>query len=555
MSESTPSSTHSQVHALLGVYQSLASRYHSSNVAFELEVCNDADPLSDDGTPTKLVSSPLDTEAAESRIVRSIRSRNASVNSSRRPVAVLYADITPTESPGNGVSSLPPLLSYEEIRAILAGHSDEEEYTRYQSESSELDQHTADSEIFLTTRSKLLYGDHERDTKPHMLEIQEKAPQLELPEFDEISIEDLLASVIADRDKESGNSSEAGQLSASSSRSSFLGKVDSSNVTPRSRYRQRALKLRRRSATNFSPMVDRTVRTSPWYSAAVRRCTEVDYDQIHPDISWSVQYRFKQVLRELNERFRLEQFEKDYYQDVFISSENAHLALQLGNGDAVTPREEVACAPFSSPHTPVRMGVFRNGMQPSVGKLQLSRMTQLRQGRYGSPALERSSITAIPPSDKRLVNSNGRVVPRSQTDPAIADDQRTDTFSSIHAESGHTADVLKAYNRRRLTWSKISGKSTSKHSFRKLLTRPMKVQSVPTTPLSRVGSFMTTEYVGRSSESISGRYHKEKRASFASPVRLLLEKLHVKKQLKAAAKGAHMFRSLGSRRVLSRRVV
>ncbi|KAK9323191.1 hypothetical protein V1517DRAFT_320953 [Lipomyces orientalis] len=541
MAESTPSSTHSQVHALLDIYQSLASRYHPSSVNFELEVYNDADPLPADGTPTELVSSPLDRATAESRIVQSIRSPDASVNSSRRPVAVLYANITPTESPGNGVSFLPPLLSYAEMRAILAGHSDEEEYTRYQSESSELDpQHTADSEIFLTTRSKLLYGDHQRDATFHTLEIPEKAPQLELPKFDELSIEDLLDSVIADHDnhdKRSGNSSEAGQLSASSNRSSLFGNVDFSNVTPRSRFRQRALKLRRRSASNFSPMIDRTVRTSPWYSAVVRSFTEVDYDQIHPDISWSVHYRFKQVLRELSEKFRLQQL-KNNYQDVFISSENAHWALQLGNSDAVTPTEELG---DNLPHTPVRMGAFRNGMQPCVGKLQLSRMTQYRYTN-GSPAVEREqlSITAIPPSDKRPVNSNARIVPRNQTDPAVADDQRTDTFSSIHAENGHTADLLKAYNRRRLTWGKISGKSTSKRSFRKFLTRPMKVPSVPTTPLSQLGSFMTTEYV-RSSESIGGRNHKEKKATFASPVKLLLGKLHVREQLKAAAKGAHIF--------------
>ncbi|KAK9389481.1 hypothetical protein V1515DRAFT_593409 [Lipomyces mesembrius] len=562
MSASTTSSTHSKIHALLDMYQSLTSRYNPSNVTFELEIYKDADLSSVDIVRTQVLGNPTGNVTAsgspESLAVQSSRINN----SSRRPLAVLYADISPTEtaSPANGGSSRQPLLSYAEMRAILAGHSDDEEYTRYHSESSEMDpQHTADSEIFLTTRSKLLFGDIERDAKLSVItesdipEVQEKAPQLELPEFEEFAVEKLLDSVIAEHDNELGSVLEAGRSSASSNRNMSFGHFDFSKVTPRSRFRQRALKLRRCASTNFSPMIDRTDGASPWYTAAVGRRKVVDYDWFHPDVSWSVEYRYKQVLRELSERFRLQQYKREHNQDGSYSWKNAPLCLQLVSGDAFSPAGNVpGYVPFNSSQTPVRMKVFTNGMQRSIGKLQLSRLAQ-HQSTYHSPDIRHSSIIVTSPLD----NSIGTVIPsRNQADSDVADDQRTDTFSSIHAETGSTTGVLKTYSGRRLTWSKISGKSTSKYSFRKLLARPMKVQCAPATPRSQLGSFITTEYV-RSSESINRRsgHDREKSASLTSPVRLLLQKLNVKRQLKAAAKGAHIFRSLSSRRILSRRAV
>ncbi|KAK9351357.1 hypothetical protein V1523DRAFT_19127 [Lipomyces doorenjongii] len=566
MSSSTTSSTHSQIHTLLDMYQSLTSRYNPSNVTFELEIYNDADLSSFDVVRTQSWCTPTGNMTAsgdhESLAVQSSRINN----SSRRPLAVLYADITPTEttSPANGGSSRQPLLSYAEMRAILAGHSDDEEYTRYQSESSEMDpQHTADSEIFLTTRSKLLFGDIERDAKLSVItesdipDVQEKAPQLELPEFEEFAVEKLLDSVIAEHENELGSVLEAGRSSASSNRNLSFAHFDFSKVTPRSRFRQRALKLRRCASTNFSPMIDRTERASPWYTAAVRRRKVVDYDWFRPDISWSVEYRYKQVLRELSERFRWQQYKREHNQDGPYSCKNTPLSLQLVSGDAFSPAGNVVgYVPFNSPQTPVRMKVFSNGMQRSIGKLQLSRLAQ-HQSTNHSPDIGHSSIIATPPLGNRSVGSIGTVIsPRNQADSDIADDQRTDIFSSIHAESGSTTGVLKTYSGRRLTWSKISGKSTSKYSFRKLLARPMKVQCAPATPPSQLGSFITTEYV-RSSESINRRsgHDREKSASLTSPVRMLLQKLNVKRQLKAAAKGAHIFRSLSSRRILSRRAV
>ncbi|KAK9363871.1 hypothetical protein V1504DRAFT_444839 [Lipomyces starkeyi] len=566
MSATTPSSTHSQIHALLDMYQSLSSRYNPSNVTFKLEICSDADLSSDDIVRSQVLSSPTGNVTAsgnhESLAVQSSRINN----SSRRPLAVLYADITSTEteSPANGGGSHLPLLSYAEMRAILAGHSDDEEYTRYQSESSETDpQHTADSEIFLTTRSKLLYGDIERDAKLSVItesdipEVQEKAPQLELPEFEEFAVEKLLDSVIAEHDNELGSVFDAGRSSASFNRNLSFGHFDFSKVTPRSRFRQRALKLRRCASTNFSPMIERTERASPWYTAAVGRREVVDYGWFHPDISWSVEYRYKQVLRELSERFRLQQYQREHNQDGSYSCENAPLSLQLVCGDAFSPAGNVReYVPFNSPQTPVRMKVFSHGMQRSIGKLQLSRLAQ-HQSTDHSPDIGHSSIIATPPLGKRSVGSIGTVIPpRNQAGSDIADDQRSDTFSSIHAETGSTTGVLKTYSGRRLTWSKISGKSTSKYSFRKLLARPVKVQYAPATPRSQLGSFITTEYV-RSSESVSRRsgHDREKSASLTSPVRLLLQKLNLKRQLKAAARGGHIFRSLSSRRILSRRAV
>ncbi|KAK9331085.1 hypothetical protein V1520DRAFT_338714 [Lipomyces starkeyi] len=566
MSATTPSSTHSQIHALLDIYQNLSSRYNPSKVTFKLEICNDADLSSDDIVWSQVLCSPTGTVTAsgnhESLAVQSSRINN----SSRRPLAVLYADISPTEteSPADGGGSHLPLLSYAEMRAILAGHSDDEEYTRYQSESSETDpQHTADSEIFLTTRSKLLYGDIERDAKLSVItesdipEVQEKAPQLELPEFEEFAVEKLLDSVIAEHDNELGSVFDAGRSSASSHRNLSFGHFDFSKVTPRSRFRQRALKLRRCASTNFSPMIERTERASPWYTAAVGRREVVYYGWFHPDISWSVEYRHKQVLRELSERFRLQQYQREHKQDGSYSCENAPLSLKLVCGDAFSPAGNVReYVPFNSPQTPVRMKVFSNGMQRSIGKLQLSRLAQ-HQSTDHSPDISRSYIIATPPLGKRSVGSIGTVIPpRNQAGSDIADDQRSDTFSSIHAETGSTAGVLKTYSGRRLTWSKISGKSTSKYSFRKLLARPVKVQHAPATPRSQLGSFITTEYV-RSSESVSRRsgHDREKSASLTSPVRLLLQKLNVKRHLKSAAKGSHIFRSLSSRRILSRRAV
>ncbi|KAK9372883.1 uncharacterized protein V1513DRAFT_450810 [Lipomyces chichibuensis] len=565
MSATTASSTHSQIHALLDVYQSLTSRYNPSNVTFKLEIYNDADLSSDDIVQTEALCTPTANLTVNGN-PELLALQSSSINNSRRPLAILYADITTpteTESPADRESSRQPLLSYAEMRAILAGHSDDEEYTRYQSESSDMDpQPTADSEIFLTTRSKVLYGDIEKDaklsvtTESDIPEVQEKAPQLELPEFEQFAVEDLLDSVIAEHDNELGSVFEAGRLSASSKNLSF-GQFDFSKVTPRSRFRQRALKLRRCASTNFSPMIDRTERASPWYAAAVGRRKVLDYGWFHPDISWSAEYRYKQVLRELSERFRLQQYEREHNQDGSYSCEYAPLSLQLLSGDAFSPAGNVReYVPFNSPQTPVRVKVFSNGMQRSIGKLQLSRLAQ-HQSTSHSPDIGHSSIIATPPLDRRSVGSIGTVIPpRHQAYSDIADDQRTDTFSSIHAETGSTTGVLKTYSGRRLTWSKISGKSTTKYSFRNLLARPVKVQYAPFTPLSQLGSFITTEYV-RSSESISrGSGHdREKSASLTSPVRVLLQKLNVKRQLKAAAKGAHIFRSLSSRRILSRRAV
>ncbi|KAK9235992.1 hypothetical protein V1525DRAFT_434192 [Lipomyces kononenkoae] len=560
MGTSSASSTSSQIHALLDMYQSLTSRYHPSDVTFKLEVYNDPDLLL--GDKAKL-SSPSSSGCLAPVAVQSMTINP--VNSSRQPVAVLYADVhqTRAQSPASTESSRPPLLSYAEMRALLAGYSDDEEYTRYKSESSEMDpQHTADSEIFLTTRSKLLYGEIQRDAKLSLItesdipESPEKAPQLKLPEFEEFTVEKVLDSVVVDHDSElrMASDAETGQSSMLSGRGLSIGHFDSSKVTPRSRSRQKALKLRRYGGTNFSPVISRTARDSPWYTAGIGRSKEMDYGRFHPDVSWSVEYRFKQVLRELSEHFKLQQCENARNHGRLYSFDNAPLSLQLFSGDTSSPAENVRdYVPFNSPQTPK---VFGNGMQRSTGKLHLSSLTHY-QIPNNSPEVEQSSIRAIPPSDKRAISSRQRDVrPGNQSEPATADDRLTETVSSIHAEIGSMSGPLKTYSWRRLTWSNISGKSTSKYSFRKILAHPSKVQISPATPRSQVGSCVTAEH-DRASESDVGRAGQDKKnsASLTSPVRILLEKLSVKKKLKAATKRVHVLRSLSSRRIMPRRAI
>ncbi|KAK9366030.1 hypothetical protein V1509DRAFT_631045 [Lipomyces kononenkoae] len=569
METSSASSTHSQVHALLDMYQSLTSRYDPSDVTFKLEIYNDPGLLLGDKSRTPAFSSPSSNGCLEPMSVQSFATN--SVHSSRQPVAVLYADVLQAcaRSPASRASLRQPLLSYAEMRALLAGHSDDEEYTRYQSESSEMDpQHTADSEIFLTTRSKLLYGEIQRDAKLSLItesdfpELQEKAPQLEMPAFEEFTVEKVLDSVIVDHDNVLGIASEAatGQSSMLSGGALSIGHLDSSKVTPRSRSRQKALKLRRCADSNFSPVVSRTPRDSPWYTAGIGKQKEMDYDCFHRDVSWSVEYRFKQVLRELSEHFRLQQCENGRKQGGLYSFENAPLSLQLGSGDSSSPNVR-HYAPFNSPKTPTSINeVFGNGMLlRSSSQLHLSRLTHY-QIPNNSPEVEQSSIRAIPPSDqrdKRAISSIKRIVQSgNQAEPATADDRLTETVSSIHAEIGSMSGELKTYSGRRLTWRNISGKSTSKYSFRNLLARPSNVPLSPATPRSQLGSFITTEY-DHASESDVGRagHDKKNSASLTSPVRIFLEKLSLKKPLTAATKKVHVLRSLSSRRILPRRAM
>ncbi|ODQ74754.1 hypothetical protein LIPSTDRAFT_68863 [Lipomyces starkeyi NRRL Y-11557] len=84
MSATTPSSTHSQIHALLDIYQNLSSRYNPSKVTFKLEICNDADLSSDDIVWSQVLCSPTGTVTAsgnhESLAVQSSRINNSSMS-------------------------------------------------------------------------------------------------------------------------------------------------------------------------------------------------------------------------------------------------------------------------------------------------------------------------------------------------------------------------------------------------------------------------------------------------------------------------------------------